>query len=212
MILKPSIKNIIFDLGRVLLNLDYSLTTAAFQNISTAFVPFDPVYSDIRDKGLFEDFEIGVLSPEQFRDGLRTLLKSDAGDEALDKAWNAMLLDFPEKRLRLLERLKKEYRIFLLSNTNEIHLLAVSDIIFRSFGRRDLSHVFEKEYFSNRIGMRKPDKKIFEFVLSDNKLDPAETFFIDDSPQHITGASTLGIETYLLKIGEDIADRFALGN
>jgi FMN phosphatase YigB (HAD superfamily) len=205
---KRGIKNIIFDLGGVLLNLDYSLTTKALQQIHPDFVSFDAVYSGQIDKQLFEDFETGALSPEQFRDGIRSIIKNNVSNELIDKAWNAMLLDLPVKRLRLLEQLKPDYRLFLLSNTNAIHLKAFSKILLSAFGYADLSHIFEKEYFSNKIGMRKPDKEIFQFVLNEKGLEPADTLFIDDAPQHVKTASEMGIHTHLLKNEEDITAFF----
>jgi len=215
--LNSGIKNIIFDLGGVLLNLDYSRTAKAFRKLSPAFLSFDPVYTGLKDKELFENFEKGFLSPGQFRDGIRSILlremksKSNESlhtDEMIDNAWNVMLLDFPADRLKLLQRLKADYRLFLLSNTNAIHLEAVAQILFNSIGHRNLGSVFEKEYFSNLMGMRKPDKEIFHFVLEENKMKPEETFYIDDSPQHVQGAATLGIQSYLLKKGEEVQDLF----
>lgn len=197
-------KNIIFDLGGVLINLDYSLTTQAFQRVAPAFDSFDPVYSGNLHKLLFEDFERGGISASEFRTGVRKILKKELTDDAIDLAWNAMMLDLPALRLEWLKGLKNKYRLFLLSNTNEIHIQAVADILYKSYGFRDLSTFFEKEYYSHKLGMRKPDKEIFQFLLDENELVSSETFFIDDSPQHVEGASSLGIETYLLKKGEDV--------
>jgi HAD superfamily hydrolase (TIGR01509 family) len=203
------IKNIIFDLGGVLLNLDYSLTTKAFQKIAPGFNSFDAVYSGHLNKQLFEDIETGAITPQQFRDGIRETIKSDAVDEAIDAAWNAMLLDFPEERIRLLEKLRSKYRLFLLSNTNAIHLQAYAQILHKAFGFTDLSHIFEKEYYSFRIGMRKPNVEIFQFVLSENKLIASETLFIDDSSQHIEGANGVGLQTLLMKNSKDLAEELS---
>ena len=124
----------------------------------------------------------------------------------IDNAWNAMLLDFPKERLILLAELKKDYRLFLLSNTNEIHINTISKILENNYGFKDLSHLFEKIYYSYKIGLRKPDIKIFQHVLNENGLIPEETLFIDDCATHIDGAKSLGINAYLLKDQETILD------
>src|SRR5574337_1160605 len=138
-----TIKNIIFDLGGVLLNLDYSLTTKAFRKIAPALGGFDAIYNRQKDKRLFEDFETGVISAQQFRERIRGLLQKNVEDNVIDAAWNSMLLDFPPDRLRLLENLRSQYRLFLLSNTNEIHFQAYSEILNKAFKLKDLSGVFE---------------------------------------------------------------------
>lgn len=202
----PIIKNIIFDLGGVLLNLDYALTTKAFQKIAPGFGAFDAIYADQKDKKLFEDFETGAISAQPFREGIRSLLQNNVDDNTIDDAWNAMLLDFPIERLRLLENLRLKYRLFLLSNTNEIHLRAVNEILNKTFGLKDLSGIFEKEYYSHKIGMRKPNKEIFQLVISENKQDPSETLFIDDSAQHIEGGKSIGLQTFLMKKDKVLAE------
>ena len=201
-----TIKNIIFDLGGVLLNLDYSLTTKAFNAIAHGFGTFDATYTDQSEKQLFEDFEKGLLTAKQFRDRIRKLLLANVDDETINTAWNAMLLDFPEERLSLLKKLRSNYRLYLLSNTNEIHIQAYTNILNSTFGLANLSGIFEKEYYSYSIGMRKPDKEIFQYVLSENKLSPSNTLFIDDSIQHIAGANELGIQTLFLDKGKNIVE------
>ena len=205
----PVIKNIIFDLGGVLLNLDYSLTTRAFQKIDPAFNSVDALYSKQLHNHLFEDFETGAITSQQFRDGIRKLLQINIDDRTLDCAWNAMLLDFPSARLSLLEKLRSKYRLFLLSNTNAIHIQAYSEILKSTFGLNNLSKVFEKEYYSHQVGMRKPNKEIFQFVLSENNLDPSNTLFIDDSPQHIESGKKIGIQTLLIEKGKTILEELS---
>ncbi len=202
-------KNIIFDLGAVLLNLDYNRTVEAFKLFNANFHSIDAVYSNASDKKLFEDFETGSISSSAFRKGIRKILeRPELSDSEIDKAWNAMLLDFPVERIGLLKRLKLKHKIFLLSNSNEIHIDAYLRNLEKEHGLKDLSHIFIKEYYSYKIKLRKPDKKIFEFVLRENNLDPSETFFIDDSPQHVEGARSAGIDAYLLKKRETILDVF----
>jgi glucose-1-phosphatase len=119
-------------------------------------------------------------------------------DTQIDAAWDAMLLDIPGEKLALLNTLKKRYRTFLLSNTNEIHIANFSAYLYRTYGAPDFSPYFEKWYYSARIGMRKPDAEIFEFVLRENNLAAEETLFVDDSEQHIRTAMKLGIQAVLM--------------
>lgn len=198
------IRNIIFDLGAVLINLDTEATTRAFKALGLK--NFEEIYSQARQNGLFDAFDCGTISPQEFRDGLKKHLPPGTTDAAIDEAWNAMLLDIPEERLQLLDRLRKDYRLFLLSNTNEIHVTRFSADMQKQHGFSDLSGYFERWYYSCRIGMRKPDTEIFEFVLKENHLDPAETLFIDDSKQHIEGAKKVGITTLWLEPGNSILD------
>lgn len=195
---------IIFDLGGVLLNIDYGLTSAAFRALGME--DFDERYSQARQAGLFDQYEKGAISSDEFRARLLELLPSGTTPEQVDQAWCAMLLDFPPSRLRLLEDLRKRYRIFLLSNTNEIHMRALSAYLQRQFGFSDFSKLFVKEYYSYRMGMRKPDAEIFETVLRENDLRVSEVVFIDDSKQHVEGALKLGIDARLLEKGVDIGD------
>ncbi len=196
------IRNIIFDLGGVILNLDPAATLKAFEELGAA--DFEKQYTTIRQTGCFDDFDCGRISEKEFRDHLKKLLPEQTSDETIDKAWNAMLLDLPKERLELLKSLGKKYRLFLLSNTNEIHVTAFSAYLQKQFGFSDFSDYFERWYYSCRIGKRKPDAEAFQYVLNENGLVAEETFFIDDSPQHIEGAKKIGIIAYLLPAGKDI--------
>jgi glucose-1-phosphatase len=197
------IKNIIFDLGGVLINLDYGATREAF--IRLGFTDFDNVYSQAQQNGLFDALDKGTLSPAEFRDKIRTYIDRSVTDKEIDDAWNAMLLDVPAERLELLKRLKEKYRLFLLSNTNTIHVERFSAELQRVHGTPDFTPYFEKWYYSCNIGMRKPDAEIFLHVLNENNLRAEETVFIDDSVQHIVAAQALGIRTVFLEKGQSPA-------
>jgi glucose-1-phosphatase len=190
----------IFDLGGVLLNLDTEATGHAFRALG--MTDFDAHYTQAKQSGLFDAFDKGEISPQEFRDALKKHLPPGTSDEAVDNAWNAMLLDLPGERLKLLEQLRGKYRLFLLSNTNEIHITAFSEYLNRSLGFSDFSGYFERWYYSCRIGKRKPDADAFLHVLEENGLKAEETIFIDDSPQHVEGAKKLGIRAELLRVNE----------
>jgi glucose-1-phosphatase len=200
-------KNIIFDLGGVLLNIDYLLVVDSFHKIGLP--DFGTLFSQAKQKQLFDQYEKGEISSLEFRNELKTFCKSDTTDADINTAWNSMLLDLPVERLELLKRMKQTHRTFLLSNTNEIHIDQFNIYLQETFKIADLSGYFEKVYLSYKIGMRKPDAEIFELVLRENQLDPHETLFIDDSVQHIEAAKKLGIQAYWLDVKkESIIDIF----
>ena len=198
------IKHIIFDLGGVLLNIDYTLTEQAFKD---AGIPdFKELFSQRSQTGLFDGFETGKISREAFIMSLSSAAPTPLTEAQVLNAWNAMLLDFPVRRLQLLQQLRLYYDLLLLSNTNEMHEIAFNEILMRSHGIPTIGVFFDKVYFSHRIGLRKPDKEIFEYVLNDNGFKAVDTLFIDDSLQHIEAAKTLGIQTIYLEKGMTIEE------
>jgi putative hydrolase of the HAD superfamily len=200
-------KNIIFDLGGVIVNIDYSLTTTAFSKLGLQ--DFDTLFSQAKQSQLFDLYEKGLISSPDFRMEMKKYLGNHPDDAAIDYAWNAMLLDVPAQRLQLLEKTKSTHRTFLLSNTNDIHIETFNSYLQNTFGIAHLSGHFEKLYLSYKVGMRKPDKEIFEMLLSENNLQAQETLFIDDSVQHVESAKKLGIHAYLLDVRkESIIDLF----
>ena len=207
--MKPSdYKNIIFDFGGVILNLDYQRTIDAFRKLGVE--EFDQSYSQLNQSNLFDKFERGEISSSAFRDGLRNAFNETVSDEKLDSAWNAMLLDLPVERLKALDKLHAEKRFSLLSNTNEIHVQAFETELKRKHGLNDLTGYFDTVYYSCRMGMRKPESRIFEFVIKKQDYVPAQTLFIDDSLQHVEGARKVGLNAYHLRAdkGETILDLF----
>jgi len=172
-------KAIIFDLGGVIINLNYNSTSNAFKKLGIS--DFDEVYSKQKQGQLFDDFEKGIISTSVFREALRKHLPQHVSDEAINQAWNAMLLDIPAYRIQWLQEVAKRYPIFLLSNTNEIHIEAFTNILMHTYGKNVFETLFNKVYYSCRMQMRKPDAEIFDYVLSENKLIANQTLFIDDS-------------------------------
>lgn len=195
---------IIFDLGGVILNIDYNATADAFRELG--FDNFDEVYSQAKQSNLFDDLETGRISPQQFRERVREFGKIELTDEQIDQAWNAMLLDLPEHRIDLLDQLAGSKRIFLLSNTNQIHYDQYQKSLIDRFGSDVLNERFERSFFSHQIGKRKPHPETFEWVCAEISAAPGATLFIDDSIQHIEGANRAGLRT-LHKPGDiDVAE------
>lgn len=198
------IKNIIFDLGGVIINLDTNKTIQEFNKLSTK--QFETIYTQLQQSPIFDKFDKGEITETDFFNEIQKALDVHIPIEKLLFAWNAMLLDFPKHRLHLLEKLKPNYRLFLLSNTNETHITEFENTLFKQHGYQNLESFFETVYYSCRIGKRKPNSDIFDFVLKQNNLNPEETLFIDDSPQHIEGAIKTGIKAEFLAKDRDVQD------
>lgn len=200
--MNSNIEAIIFDLGGVLINIDYQLTEDAF--VELGLVDFKEVYSQMQQSDLFDSYEKGKISSFYFINQLLDKLPTGTNANQVVHAWNKMLLDFPALRLEKLKELKSKYRLFLLSNTNELHIDAFRRIFSNAFGETQIEDFFEKVYFSSEIGMRKPDAEIFSFVCKENGLSPENTLFIDDSPQHVVGAQSIGLNAILLAKNQEV--------
>lgn len=205
----PGIKNIIFDWGGVISNIDYTKTAEAFTRLGLE--DFESVYNQLKQTTLFDDLEIGKITPEAFRMKIRTMLPDKVSDEEIDVAWTAMLQDLPMERIELLEKVRKEYNIFLLSNTNQIHVTRYSKYLDEIYGHEKFRNLFTKAYYSHEVGLRKPHVEIFEYVIRENNLNPATTLFIDDTPQHIEGARKAGLVVHHLKKPQTINQLFSNG-
>lgn len=204
-----SVRNIIFDLGGVLLNIDIGLTEKAFQTLGIQ--EFSSLYTLSHSSPLFHGLETGRVSSAEFVHSLRQQAAPGVSEDQILEAWNAMLLDFPPERLQLLRDLGPHYRLFLLSNTNAIHLERFNEILMETRGFPSLESFFERIYFSHLLGMSKPSPEIYARVLRENGLHPQQTLFIDDSEQNITGARKLGLRTHHLRHPQTILDLFQEG-
>ena len=199
-----NVKAIIFDLGAVILNINYQNTIDEFKKLGVKNP--NSFYSKKTQTHLFNQIETGKISQKEF---LLQLQKetSDASIQQVKNAWNAMLLDLPEERIKLLKSLKQNYTIFLLSNTNALHICEFK----KKLGHKEYAefyNLFDKVYYSHKIGFRKPQTEAFTIILNQNKLAAHEVLFIDDSPQHIEGAKKLGIQAYHLKDEEEVTTLF----
>ncbi len=193
-VITPEIKNIIFDLGGVIINLSTQTTVSQFAKLGG--ISEEEVNLKLMQSKEFHDYEKGLISDAHFRDIVRSTLAVNAPDTEVDRCWNAMLLDIPMERIRLVQRLKTKYRIFLLSNTNEIHLNCFNGIVRDLTGKPSLDDLFENVYYSHRMKMRKPDQEIYEVVLRENDLNPDHTIFLDDNIFNLQGAEQCGIKTF----------------
>lgn len=193
------IKNIIFDLGAVILNIDYEATQKAFEKLG--ITDGNEFYSKQQQDRLFDELETGKIDEAEFVKRIQEHVKTPLQYNEIIDAWNAIILDFPLRRLQILQQLQLHFNIFLLSNTNEIHEREFNKRLQSTCGYPSLAVFFDKIYLSHRVGLRKPNLEIFKKVLNDNHLKAEETLFIDDSLQHIEAANTLGIQTIHMKDG-----------
>ncbi len=195
---------IIFDLGGVILDIDYNLTRAAFEKL---VVPnFDAMYSQSTADKLFQKLETGKISEENFYKEINKRTGLQLSTMEINTAWNAMLLHFREKSLQFIDQVRTKYKIFLLSNTNHIHLKKFTEIYNKIKRVKPFENYFDKAYFSCDIGLRKPDANCYELVLKDQNLIPEKTIFIDDSAQNVEAARALGMQGIVLEQGMFIED------
>lgn len=199
------IKNIIFDLGDVILNIDVPLASGSFGKLSGRAQ--HEILTLFKEKELFRLFETGLVDEEAFRNMIRELLEfPDWSEEIIDTAWNSLLLDIPPARIELIKALGKNYRLFLLSNTSSIHIREVNKILYAASGVEKLDDLFEKVYLSYEMGMMKPDPAIYLRVMEESGLIAEETLFLDDNADNIAAAAKLGIDTILVQKPVTILD------
>ena len=192
-----AVKNIILDLGGVLLNLDYDLMSKNLADLGIL-----DVFSKQKQTGFMDDWEEGKFDKNHFLSELKKLgnLTESNAEQKINDAWNSILLDFPKERLELLQTLQSKYRLFLYSNTNEIHIESFESSLKSVHQVVSLHSFFEKVYYSNVLGIRKPKTEGFLHILNENNLLAEETIFIDDSQQHIVGAKNAGITSFYLDL------------
>jgi putative hydrolase of the HAD superfamily len=197
-------KNIIFDLGGVILDVDYNLTRTAFEKLGVTH--FDEMYSQANADKLFQKLETGEITDDIFYKEFNRCTGLQLSDEEIRKAWDAMLLSFRRKSLEFLERIRPRYKTYLLSNTNYVHIAAFKETLHQQIGVKTLEEYFDEAFYSCEIGLRKPDAACYEWVLRNLKIEPDETLFIDDSLHNIQGAKKAGLQTIHLLPGMKIED------
>ena len=207
--MSAKIKNIIFDLGGVVLDIDESIVYNELEKmgISTTELAHSKEFMEIMSK-----FDTGIYTAPTFRKKTKALLGQEKmTDQRFDAIWNAMILDIPRERIEALEKVKKHYKIFLMSNSNVIHYdLYVRDLQLR-FGYNEFDELFNKSYFSFAEHLEKPDPRFFELILDHEGLLPEETLFIDDTAANIKVAKSLGINTYHIGREELVRNLFENG-
>ena len=200
-----NIKNIVFDLGGVLINLDFERAFQAFKK--AGFDNIEEQLQSFNREGIFDQFELGNITPAEFRSAIKEQAKVTLTDEEIDDMWNLILLDIPREKLELILDLRGKYMVYLLSNTNSTHWDYVCKNAFNYRGFR-VKDYFEETFLSYEMHLAKPDKAIFEKVLQDANLLPEETLFIDDSEANCKAAEEVGIHAHHYHIGDDLSKVF----
>ncbi len=204
--MQKKIKNIIFDLGNVIIDLDIPRTWQSFEHLLGADFQ-EALKRTNPDNNIFIQYEIGRITEEEFFHTLRASTDAPVSINKLKEAWNAMLLTIPKARLDMLAQLKKNYNVCLLSNTNKTHLDFVHGYLKTVYDISDFeARYFHTPYYSHHINLRKPNADIYEFVLNNSKMNPQETIFFDDMPANIETAKQLGIQAVLHPVGREITE------
>ncbi len=190
------IRNVILDLGGVILELDVEATIRAFAGLG--FPQLKSADIILSEYPFFLEFETGRISREDFIEKLMEISGREFSKEKILDAWNAMLNGFLPESIELVMKLKNKYRLFLLSNTNAIHKDFYNQQLTEGHGIKNLDRIFEKVYYSHELKMRKPDAEIFRYVLDDAGINAGESLYIDDTLDHIKTAESLGIHSHHL--------------
>ncbi len=193
------IRNIIFDFGGVIYQIDHARQIEAFKKLGIQ--NFESLYSQAMQSPVFAQFERGELSPEEAREMIKIFLgNKDIEIKQIDEAWNSILVGYRESTVTFLEQLRKNYNLFLLSNTNAIHYEIFIKEFLDQYGY-DFNALFLRAYWSFKIGMRKPDAEIYRFVLQDSGIEASETIFIDDTLKNVQTSIEAGLPAMMLMQG-----------
>lgn len=196
---------IIFDLGGVIINVDYNLTVQRFKQL--ALDQDEITYSKSGQEGFLDLFEKGEIPAAKFRANIVDRLGKFYPSDIIDSAWNAMILDFPKARFDYLSALKSSgIKLYLLSNINEVHEACVNTKLDQLGQREFFYGLFDRIYYSHQLGMRKPESEIFRAVVDQNSINMKAAIFIDDSLQHVEAARLVGLNAYHISPGERIED------
>jgi putative hydrolase of the HAD superfamily len=184
-------KNILFDLGGVILDINVQATLKHFYELG---FPSELLqYPNNMTSDLFFRYETGKIGTAEFRNELRKISGKDVSDEELNEAWNAMIVRIPEKRTRLLDQLKERYDLYMLSNTSPLHT-PVFEQMYLEVAGKPMKDLFKKLYYSFEIGWHKPDPEAWEYVIADAGIVPQETLFLDDNIHNIKASQELGFQ------------------
>ena len=203
------IKNLIFDFGGVIIDIEPIRVGQSFRNLGVKNI--EKVHELAVSRGLYLDLEKGLITPAEFRDGMREVSGLNFTDEQIDNAWNSMIINFPRSRFELLNQLKENYNVYLLSNTNEIHYDYFNKYVMNNFGVQCLDDFFTGCFYSHQMKMRKPDLEIYMKMLETGKTNPTESLYIDDLEENILAGREMGLHGIVHHPDEEINQYFVDG-
>ncbi|MDJ1492865.1 HAD family phosphatase [Cytophagaceae bacterium DM2B3-1] len=198
--IQPTAPNLIFDMGGVIIDIDVQLAMVAFAKLVDCDA--EELKSRFWGSEFFHAHETGHCSDAEFRSNICALLQKTFPDTDLDQAWNALLLEIPAKRIALLKELRKTHKLYLLSNTNAIHVKAINQLLLEQYELNGMEDLFDKVYYSHQIGKRKPGQEIYTHVLADAGLNAQDCIFFDDLPANLQAAAETGIRTVQIIPGQ----------
>jgi putative hydrolase of the HAD superfamily len=196
-----NVSAIIFDLGKVILNLDMEKSEYYFFEKFFGYKDNSNIAQSLF--AILNDYETGVISTTQFLDRISEKAVINISHNDIIKEWNSMILDIPGKRIEMLKNLSKHFRLFMLSNTNELHVQCYENSLK---DKAQFLNLFEKIYYSYKLGHKKPDKETFQIIIRENNLNPLFTLFVDDKKENIEAAQQLGLQTLHIKDNVDVSD------
>jgi putative hydrolase of the HAD superfamily len=197
-----NIKIVVFDLGGVVLNINYNLTAQAFNQLGTPH--FEKLFSQQNQQNLFDNIETGHITPQYFINEIQQQCTPGTTLQQVTDAWNALLLNYEAPKIKCVQEVAKKYTTALLSNTNSIHETAYNKILQTQTGFNTISQLFTHTYLSHQIGRRKPHVATFNWVAQALAAEPSSILFFDDSIQHIEGATKAGWQAHLITKEKDI--------
>ncbi len=198
-----SLKNILFDMGGVIIDLNVNATMEAFYNMG--FPPDLLNYPENFNTDIFYKYETGVISTEEFRNSIRKETGLDFKDVVFDAAWRAMLLNIPKERIDLIKKLAAKYKLYILSNTSELHT-PIFENLFQKNGGISMKELFEQCFYSNEMGTHKPDDSSFRYVLEHADIAAEETLFLDDNIHNIKAAQAVGFNAIHISKHQGLED------
>jgi FMN phosphatase YigB (HAD superfamily) len=194
-----TIETIVFDLGNVLIDIDYNRPIEAFQQLARPGIYIRELLGYTHQIELFDQWERGELSAPEFRNALRQWFEPHTTDQQIDHAWKTILISYPEWKFRMLDALRPHYRLYALSNINEIHVQAINQTAQNIFGRPDFADFFHGAVYSNEVRSRKPEERIYLQLQELSGLRPETTLFIDDKTENVETALRLGWNARVLQ-------------
>ena len=201
---------VIFDFGEVLIELDYPKVISGFSKVAQKNE--EEIRELVVTAPLLQDLEVGKITPQEFREGVTHLLDTSLNDIEFDEIWNSMLKNLPKSRMDLLEKVNDKYETYILSNSNVIHEKAFNKMIKEVTGKSSLHSFVRKCYFSQNIGLRKPFKECYEYVIEDIGITPEKMLFLDDRLDNIEGAKSVGLNVFKVTNAEkQLTEIFANG-
>jgi len=194
-------------MGNVIIDIDIDLTLKELKSdlSENEFSLAD----EFMKSELHAAFESGNIDEKEFRNGIRMAFNREWKDEWIDQVWNTLLLTIPKERIKLLKTLRKDYNLYLLSNTNSIHFKVVEEIFKKDHPEDSFLGLFDKVFLSHEMGLRKPDKKIYEKVVEEIEANPEQCLFFDDLQENLNAAKEVGLQTYLINHPKALVDYFS---